>query len=189
MSLYPDVPWVKGLWQEIEYTWVSFRFPFHYLFYNRLCEINHSFSVCHEWECIYFLLPKVSLSSVSSSVCWSNFYTSSLHFVESVPDFKFLAMLLIQSIKFHPRKKIFFFWALFFLELLLDNHLPTSLNYSDSYKQGFPKEFLRVCTFTTYLCNAISLYSFLLPFLRQKMFSCHIIKIRFGSTMKLTILS
>lgn len=106
-NLYLGVYWLEELIQEIKYPLISSSLSFLLFFYSRFCEMNYSFSFCIEWECIYFPLPKESLSSVFSSELWSNFYFFSLHFVESITDFSFLSMMLMQSIKI-PFHKIFF---------------------------------------------------------------------------------
>lgn len=59
--------------------------------------------------------------------------------VESVTDFKFLAMLLMPNVKISFQKMFVFLTLLLSLEALWDIHLPKSHNPSDSYKQGFPK--------------------------------------------------
>lgn len=106
-NLYLGVYWLEELIQEIKYPLISSSLSFLLFFYSRFWEMNYSFSVCIERECIYFPLPKESLSSVFSSELSSNFYFFSLHFVESITDFSFLSMMLMQSIKI-PFHKIFF---------------------------------------------------------------------------------
>lgn len=117
-NLYLGVYWLEELIQEIKYPLISSSLSFLLFFYSRFWEMNYSFSVCIERECIYFPLPKESLSSVFSSELWSNFYFFSLHFVESITDFSFLSMMLMQSIKI-PFHKIFFQKILFFSGLSL----------------------------------------------------------------------
>lgn len=142
-NLYLGVYWLEELIQEIKYPLISSSLSFLLFFYSRFWEMNYSFSVCIEREYIYFPLPKESLSSVFSSELWSNFYFS-LHFVESITDFSFLSMMLMQSIKI-PFHKIFF------QKILSFSGLSLSHNHADSYVQGYSKGFLKFCMFTTLL--------------------------------------
>lgn len=106
-NLYLGVYWLEELIQEIRYPLIRSSLSFLLFFYSRFWEMNYSFSVCIDWECIYFPLPKEGLSSVFSSELWLNVCFLFLHFVESITDFSFLSMMLMQSIKI-PFHKIFF---------------------------------------------------------------------------------